>query len=218
MTKYSIDKKFIDLLEVGKGYKYKELVELLGWEFKKSTNSRNSQLKELERYCKLHKEGHKIIIDEIYSEVKEKEDGRTGNPKNYNGFLVSKKHWHSIGVYKIVLNNYIYIGSTTASFRDRFLRHVNPSGHISATRNMLKNGATFEIIQICEGLNESAIRQLENMYIKLYKKDDEWNLVNKKQAWSVAQPKYKIIKFKVLECEYAETLNKLKKLGFIKEG
>ena len=63
---------------------YKELCEVLGIEpTKKANNQRLAQFKELDRYCKYHKEGHKIIIDQIYSKELEKVDKRTlGNNNN----------------------------------------------------------------------------------------------------------------------------------------
>ena len=54
---------------------YKELCVLLGIKVT-GGDSKKSQLKDLERYCKYHKEGNKFIIDEIYSEVKMKVDMR----------------------------------------------------------------------------------------------------------------------------------------------
>lgn len=54
---------------------YKELCKLLGLEPKKA-NSKKAQLKEIERYFGYHKEGQKIIIDEIYKEKKPKKDKR----------------------------------------------------------------------------------------------------------------------------------------------
>lgn len=55
---------------------YKELCTLLGIE-PCAGNSKKSQLKELERFISYHKEGNKFIVDEIYSEIKEKVDMRT---------------------------------------------------------------------------------------------------------------------------------------------
>ncbi|NMM64380.1 hypothetical protein HBE96_17305 [Clostridium sp. P21] len=54
----------------------KELCELLNIEYKDSTNSRNKIIKELECYFKFHKDGRKIVIDEIYDTPKEKVDNR----------------------------------------------------------------------------------------------------------------------------------------------
>ena len=58
---------------------YKELCTLLGIE-PCAGNSKKSQLKELERFISYHKEGNKFIVDEIYTNAKEKEDLR-----KYNG-------------------------------------------------------------------------------------------------------------------------------------
>lgn len=54
---------------------YKELCNLIG-EKPLTSNSKKSQLKELERYVSYHNEGHKFIIDEIYEEPKPKKDNR----------------------------------------------------------------------------------------------------------------------------------------------
>lgn len=54
---------------------YKEMCELLG-EKTEAGNSKKAQLREWERFFKYHKDGHKIIIDTIYDEPKEKLDLR----------------------------------------------------------------------------------------------------------------------------------------------
>ena len=63
---------------------YKELCLILDIKpTSKANNSRIAQLKELARYCKYHKEGHKFIIDEIYAERQPKADKRSlGNNNN----------------------------------------------------------------------------------------------------------------------------------------
>ena len=66
---------------------YKELCGALEIEPKKSgSNSYKAQFKELDRYCKYHKEGHKIVIDELLTEVKTKVDKRT----NGNNVIYAK--------------------------------------------------------------------------------------------------------------------------------
>lgn len=47
-------------------------------------NAKLSQLKELERYFKFHKSGNKFVFTEIYSEIKEKVDGRKNTKGNNN--------------------------------------------------------------------------------------------------------------------------------------
>ena len=61
---------------------YKELCKVLDIE-PKDGNTKKAQIKELERYCKYHKEGNKFVIDEIFSKELEKVDKRTlGNNNN----------------------------------------------------------------------------------------------------------------------------------------
>lgn len=67
-----------NLLKLKKGdsiKNYKEMCDLLG-EKTEAGNSKKAQLREWERFFKYHKEGHKIIIDEIYEEPQEKLDLR----------------------------------------------------------------------------------------------------------------------------------------------
>ncbi|MDU1069904.1 hypothetical protein [Clostridium sp.] len=48
---------------------YKELCKVMGWkEYRNGSNSYNAQMKELEKLCKYHKEGHRFFIDEVYQE------------------------------------------------------------------------------------------------------------------------------------------------------
>lgn len=77
-------------LKVGMVIKnYKELCNLLDIESKKTgSNSHKAQLKELSRYFKYHKEGHKFIIDEIYSDVKKRIDNRSTNKGGNNNVFV----------------------------------------------------------------------------------------------------------------------------------
>ena len=44
---------------------YKELCGAMGW-MVASGCSKKSQFKDLERYCKYHKEGQKIVVDEVF--------------------------------------------------------------------------------------------------------------------------------------------------------
>lgn len=62
-------------LELKKYKNYKELCQTMDWEVK-GGNTKKAQLKDLERYCKYHKEGNSFVIDEIYDTPKPKEDNR----------------------------------------------------------------------------------------------------------------------------------------------
>lgn len=65
---------------------YKELCEILNWKTTGGTYKK-ARLKELERYCSYHKEGNKIIIDEIYKDVKEKVDMRGKQDNNTPSYV-----------------------------------------------------------------------------------------------------------------------------------
>lgn len=55
----------------------------------KSGNTKIAQFKELERYCKYHKEGNKIVIDEVFQKELEKVDNRKNN-KGGNNVIYAK--------------------------------------------------------------------------------------------------------------------------------
>ncbi|WP_299831153.1 hypothetical protein [uncultured Metabacillus sp.] len=70
----------IEKLKSGQTFKnYKELCVELGMEIKKSKNSREAQLKEISRYCKYSKMGHKFFIEEVYKTPLPKIENRGKN-------------------------------------------------------------------------------------------------------------------------------------------
>lgn len=102
----------IENLIVSKEYKnYKELCKVLNVPIK-SGDAKQNQLKWFKEYFSFHKNGHKIIIDEIFDkEMMPMKDNRGGvyNTIDCPNFKVEGNDWYSIGVYKITLNNDIYI-------------------------------------------------------------------------------------------------------------
>jgi hypothetical protein len=54
---------------------YKELCKVMDWT-PKSGNTKISQIKDLERFCKYHKQGNKFIIDEIFEIPLEKQENK----------------------------------------------------------------------------------------------------------------------------------------------
>ena len=186
---------------------YGELCKLLEIE-RTGGSSKRAQLKELDTYCSYHTQGHKIIIDEIYKERKKKVDNRFGKI-NYPSFKVPEEDFDSIGIYKIQLNNDVYIGSTTAGFRARFQQHICNYNTLS-TKEMIENGAEFTILEKCNGMTEPEVRDIENKWIRVYSNNPEYVLVNKFEAHSLEKkpPKPKYKRLKVREEDY-EKLVKL---------
>lgn len=91
----------IENLKIGQVLKnYKELCEVLGIE-PTTGNARKAQIKELERYCKYHKEGNKIVIDEIFSKELEKVDNRKLGNNNEQARCVRYLLLNLLSAYKI---------------------------------------------------------------------------------------------------------------------
>ena len=67
------------MLELRVYKNWKELCEEVGWNSNNGGNYKKSKLKELDTLCSWHKDGNKIVIDEIFEVAKEKVDGRANN-------------------------------------------------------------------------------------------------------------------------------------------
>ena len=66
------------MLEMKMYKNFRELCEELNWKVG-TGKQKKIQLEELSRLCSYHKEGNKIVIDEIFEVAKEKIDGRANN-------------------------------------------------------------------------------------------------------------------------------------------
>lgn len=206
-------KQIITQLKKQKEYKnWKELCEAVGWN-NMGGSTKKKYLKILDSICEFYKNGQKIIIEEIYEDPLLIKNGRERNKKNYPQYVIEEKYNKSIGIYKIVLNNKIYIGSTIQGFRLRFLHHINKDNPLP-TKEMLDNGATFEILQLCDGMTENEIRHVENNWIQEYRNDSEWEVVNSLsnvQIKGETPQKYK--KIKVREEDYETCIQILQSFG-----
>jgi len=191
------------ILEVGKYYKnLKEICAKTGIEYKDNNNGRKAIIKQIERFYLLERDGNGYWIKEKYDVPKDKIDNRKNNSghhrkKYYSNFNISEENENKIGIYTIILDKKIYIGSTIVSFRHRFKEHIKFNNSLP-TKYMLENDAKFSILEICDGLDEPMIREIENQYIQEYKDDENWNVVNKRDAWSIR----KIFKVKKIKMKY----------------
>lgn len=207
-------------LKTGQIFKnYKELCEFLGWKVGTGTQKK-SQLKQLNILCEWHKEGNKIIVDEVYEIKKEKEDKRF---KKFEGFSIGESHWKDIGIYRIINEDIgeLYIGSTTMGFRDRFLQHNNMNtakkNDMLHTYNLINTqGTRFEIIETMNDATEKEIREREQYWLDYYKDNSDYIIINRKEETycikekKPKEPKPKYINIKVEESIYLEVLEFLK--------
>jgi len=210
-TDIDIQKKLNDK---GEFKNQKDLCNYLGWEYTKGKGQK-SLYKELDRYCTYHKQGNKIIIDFVRPEPLPKVDGRANNKGgnhlkyNYSNINIEKKYQNYSGVYAIILDDNIYVGSTTVSFKHRIMGHFNVDNKLP-TREMVLNGAKVIALWINENNeNETFVRNMENKYIDEYAEDDSWNLVNKNKAWDrITKNEYKNIR--VNKNDYEQIIDILK--------
>ena len=87
------------MLELKTYKNWKEICEIMNWSTT-GGNTKKKYLKQLDAMCKYHKEGNKIVIDEIYSKQKKVQDNRENNGANKY-----KEYFHTC------LEDYIYINS-----------------------------------------------------------------------------------------------------------
>ena len=163
---------------------WKEICEEMDWN-DICGNYKKARLKDLGTMCKYHKEGQKIVIDEIYENPIEKNDNRKNNgghstKQNFPNYNIEREYDDDIGVYRII--NYdtkeVYIGSTIDGFRMRFLRHNGGCKGMKHTYDLLHNGGVFEIISDMTGYDEISIRKAEQHFIDEYSNDDNYNIIN----------------------------------------
>ena len=190
---------------------------------------KKARIKKLESLCAFDRLGNKYVIREIYETPnKEIEDGRGksegsrgNNCKNIKKLLsygISHEDLYKKGVYAIILDNKIYIGSTIVSFLDRYGQHKEKTNPLK-TRDMLEQGAIFKILQICEDMTEEQVRVTEDNWIKEYRNNSQWEVINKTNVKIKGKtkpkpiPKVKYKKVKINELDYSKAIELLIKNG-----
>ena len=205
---------------------YKELCSMLDIPIS-SSNSKKAQLKELNRYCEYHKEGNKFIIDTIYDIPLEKEDKRQYaiHSKYKKEFNIDHKLKYHKGIYYII-DKYmnLYIGSTISSFRKRFNSHItrkykNSNNRLKTYDLLHNNNGTFNILYDMNNIEDKElIRMVEQEYIKYFKDNYKYNVINVFNTTSINTKGYKNIRLikkkyktvKILEDDYIKALDILK--------
>lgn len=170
---------------------YKEMCKILEVPENKNGSGKQAQQKDWERYFEYEKDKQSFIIIKVYKKPKDK---IKNNYKKYDSFQVDENDFHKKGVYSIILNNCIYIGSTTLSFRKRFLKHINKV-NLLCTKQMLKDGANFNILWIAnDNDSEDTIRTKETEFINKYRQDSNWIVKNSIKHNPYVKGKLKFIK------------------------
>ena len=165
---------------------------------------RKKQLKE-----RLNEKGY-ILLEEFKEGRKtlyklEKCDSVKRITPNYliiKNFNVDYSKRNNKGIYYIIKDNDIYIGSTV-NFRNRFIHHWNGKDKdMKHTYNLLHNGGTFNILYDITDIEDiELIRMVENEYIQYFKEYTDFNVINhmNEATWKGKnyKQKYKNIKIKI---------------------
>lgn len=212
------------MVKVGQEFKnYKELCLFLGEKIK-TGNSKIKQLKRWKRNFDWNKDKQKYIITKVYDTPKSKPKSKhKGSPrfsseaqfKHFDCYKVDKSHNKSKGVYKIQLDNFVYVGSTITDFRTRFLQHYNNHcKQMPHTQQLLLSGGTFEVLWVADETDaEEIVREKERQYIQEFK-DKGFEMLNSRNPEILKKKnkkkKIKYKKIKVNELDYAKAIELLK--------
>lgn len=200
---------------------YRALCALLEVEVKEG-NSRKSQLKDMGRYFKYHKEGNKFIIDKIYCEVKEKEDGRKNNGHNPNSHN-NKKGTSKYG--DVVIPTILYLLKETEDheiidYSSRILEKIGAVSYefirfeaedsysnnfYASIKNDIKKSF---LVSPCNSAQTLGYIKYDNEYIECQKEENGiWIPVKKEEDKKIFK-RYSNEVLKLLGCEDFEDLTK----------
>lgn len=165
-------------LEFNKVYKYKELCEACGV---KPTSNRKQVINRIRKKYIVEKcnRGEWKVVRLLKEEEKIKPHRHNNSEilNKYNQlFKVNNQDEYEGGIYRIInyTTNEIYIGQTS-NFRTRFRKHCYGK-QISDHREMLDDGAVFEIVEI---INDEIQRNIkEAQYIAQYAYDKNYICYN----------------------------------------
>ena len=189
----------------------------------RSIESRNQLKERLEEKGYTYIDKEKIGRNTLYK-LEKCDSVKRINPsyliiKNFN---VDYSKRNNKGIYYIIKDNDIYIGSSV-KFRKRFIQHWNgESKEMNHTYDLLHNGGTFNILYDMTDIEDvELIRMVENEYIQYFKTHTDFNVINHMNEvnWKGKnhKQKYKNIKIKIED--YKLALKILKEQGIcIKEG
>ena len=159
---------------IGKEIQYKEFCELTKVpELNKMQKTR--QLKEFSLYVDITWKNNKVKIIEIYSEDKIKPKVKSYHDDTTTKFNINPLDKNKSGIYKIQLNDTIYIGQTN-NFIKRYYQHNAKLNRMNkSTKPLLEQGATMDILEFEDDLEKRLLK--ESKYVIEYKLNG-FNVIN----------------------------------------
>jgi len=210
------------ILKIGE-IKPKELMEYFGNEAQKKRyskirkicgNTMEGILNNSKKFCiieKIKRGTYTIIsIHEKAIDVLEKESHRN---KEYKNISYDKEYDKKKGVYSIILENKIYIGSTIRGFRDRHRSYCCNKDKNKGQR-LYNEGGIIDILWSTDSSDELEIRLKEIEYIDYYNLHTDYIVVNKADNVFTLKDKNKLIdynKILIRDYDYEKVLDLLKK-------
>lgn len=160
-------------IKYGTSMKYKDFANMFHIDYKVA-GSRKRQIEKLSRIYEI------IVKNTLYTVIREynqeEKELYQAKPTPLN-FKILKRDKNRGGIYKIQLNNTIYIGQTN-NLANRYNAHVNGQNQCD-TKSLLLNGGTFELLEFEESQEERFLK--ENKYIKEYE-EMGYKLLNSKDV------------------------------------
>lgn len=133
------------------------------------------QMNEFSYYMNLVWKNNKVKIIEIYSENRIKPRIKSYHDDTVAKFKINPLDKNKAGIYKIQLNDTIYIGQTN-NFIERFYQHNAKLNRMNkSTKPLLEQGATMEILEFEEDLENRLLK--ESKYVIEYKLNG-FNVIN----------------------------------------
>ena len=198
---------------------YRELTNFLELPYLRGY-SKDKQLNELSKICKIEKNKTRYKITEIYDEIIDDNRRKSHFSELTN---ISKEDEHKSGVYKIQLDNDIYIGQTN-DLKRRFYQHyygqnIRYKGFGADTEKLLRNGGSFEVLEFEDNVEQRLLK--ENYWVQYYSQNN-YNILNTEKLLSNKNSRQKRNKpntkcIKVLAKNYNEAIQLLKDKGLLYE-
>ena len=166
----------IALIEYNKLVKYNVLCEMFG-EKPKRGGYLKRQLNCFKKNYEIEKVDRKyrIIRKLTNEEILENNFFAYRNKERYKGFKIPVENSRRAGVYKIQLNNVIYIGQTN-NLVHRFSQHLIDDTNNHGTAKLLRQGAIFDVVCYEDDNNERL--KIEQETIKYYYFSDDYICIN----------------------------------------
>lgn len=193
---------------VGKETPYQDFCEITNIEpLLKMQKTR--QIKEFGNYMDISCKNNKVKIIKIYNEDEIKPKIKSYHNDTVNKFKISPEDKYKSGIYKIQLDNDVYIGQTN-NFIKRFYQHNAKLSNMNrTTKPLLDNGATMEILEFEDDLEKRLLK--ESKYTIEYKLKgfnvlNDFTRIVKEDYSRKGREKFITIKIKFKELDYVINL------------